>query len=97
MFLSQGPFSTFECLNAGQWLVGDGWRKPVGSDLISLRGKVGSSPWRGIFNVIITWHVFGYYGDTICGILGEKECRGESRDASTVKCQGNSFPREGFS
>lgn len=65
----------------------------VGSNLISLRGKVGSSPWRGIFDIIVTWHVFGYYGDTICGILGEKECRGESRDASTVKCQGNFFPR----
>lgn len=60
----------------------------VGSDLISLRGKVGSSPWRRIFDVIVTWHVFGYYGDAICGILGEKERRGQSRDASTVQLSG---------
>lgn len=73
-----------------------GRRNVVGSDLISLRGKVGSCPWRGIFDVIVTWHVFGYYGDAICGILGEEERCGESRDASTVHCQDSSFPRLGF-
>jgi hypothetical protein len=87
--LSQG-FSTFLCLNAGQWLSGGG------SDLAGIRGKVGSSPWGRIFNVIITWHMFGNYRDTICGILGEKERSGESRDASTVQCQDSSFLRRGF-
>lgn len=34
--------------------------------------------------------MFGYYRDTICGVLGEKERGGESRDASTVQCQDSS-------
>jgi hypothetical protein len=62
-----------------------------GGDLISLRGKVGSSPRGGIFDIIVTGHVFGYDRDIICGVLGEKERSGESRDASTVECQDNSF------
>lgn len=55
-----------------------------GLPLEDIRKIVGTSPGRGIFDVVVTRHVLGQNSNAVRGILGQQICGGETGDTSPV-------------
>lgn len=50
---------------------------------MNLRGVVGTSKRRGVFNVIVAGHVLGHDGDLVALVLGEQQGRRQANDTGT--------------
>jgi len=53
-------------------------------ECVDARQVVGTSPWRGVFNVIVSWHMLCCNGDGVVLVLGQYEGGCQARDSSSA-------------
>ena len=56
----------------------------MGSKISNERHKIGTSPWRAVFNIIVSGHMLRNHGDAIGGIFGQEICSRQTNDTSST-------------